>query len=311
MKEINCNLCGKNDTQPLFKLRDLYIRKNDPTEFFLVRCNRCGLVYLNPQPTYQELQPFYQGGYFQSFENQVQKRGKLYKFLRSVRRELLPRLVPKFYKLGVMENRAGKFLDIGCATGTKDAQFIKDFPNWEFYGVEPDEVAFKEASKIDRFKVKKGFVEDARYPDKFFDVVFMHHVLEHVPNPKSTLLECRRVLKDNGKLIITIPNYGSLSSKIFGKCWRHLDIPRHLFHFTNKTVNQLLENTGFRIERLDYEIADGSFLNSLLNCIHIDSSKFDNNLIIIIMRFSGRPLGKLIEKFKLAEALNILANKKI
>ena len=311
MRKILCNLCGQNNTKLLFKLRDLYIRKNDQTEFFLVKCNQCGLVYLNPQPTYQELSPFYQGEYFQLLENQMQKRGKLYKFLRKIRRKLLPRFVPKFYKYGVMENRAGKFLDIGCGTGIQDTQFIKDFPNWEFYGVEPDEVAFKEASKIDGFKVKKGFLEDAQYPAKFFDIIFMHHVLEHLPDPKSTLLECRRILKDNSKLIITIPNYDSLSSKIFGKYWRHLDIPRHLFHFTNKTINQLLEKTGFCIERLNYEIADGSFLNSLLNSIHIDSSKFDNSLIIIAIRFSGKPLGKLVEKFKLAEALNILANKKI
>jgi len=314
MKEINCNLCGQNDTKLLFKSKDRRVNIKGKTIFSVVQCKNCGLVYVNPQPTYQELKPFYGENYFR-FSHQCKRRRKIYYFLKRVKNNFFDKIFysqnPKFYKWKVLNNsKNGKFLDIGCATGLQDIKFMQDFPNWEFYGVEPDAVAFQEASKIKGFNIKKGFLEDANYSDNFFDIILMNQVLEHVPDPKKTLLECSRILKNDGKLIVAVPNYGSLSLKIFGKYWYHLDIPRHLFHFTPQTIGALLKEVNLKIDILENEALGGTISTSLFYLLKISPDRFSNKLILALLSYLEYPFARLFETLNMASGLYILASKR-
>ena len=317
MKEINCNLCGQNDTKLLFKSKDRRVNIKGKTIFSVVQCKNCGLVYVNPQPTYQELKPFYGENYFR-FSHQCKRRRKIYYFLKRVKNNFFDKIFysqnPKFYKWKVLNNsKNGKFLDIGCATGLQDIKFMQDFPNWEFYGVEPDAVAFQEASKIKGFNIKKGFLEDANYSDNFFDIILMNQVLEHVPDPKKTLLECSRILKNDGKLIVAVPNYSSLSSKIFGKYWYHLDIPRHLYHFTPKTIKELLNSANFKKSFIFKEVLDDTFIKSFFIFLDVKPDRFDNSIPFIVWEYLRQPLKKIFDGFfkkvGLVSGLYIIATK--
>jgi len=307
MKEINCNLCGQNNTKLLFRSRDRRVNTQDATLFSIVQCKNCGLVYVNPQPSYQELKPFYGEKYFHS-RKKIQKR-KIYWFFKKI----FLSSPPKFYRWEIFNNKGGKFLDVGCGTGAHEIKLLKDFPDWKLYAVEPDEVAAEEVKKIKGIDVKKGFIEEAKYPDKFFDIILMHQVLEHTFDPQKTLLECERILKDKGKLIIAVPSFASLNYKIFKRNWYHLDIPRHLYHFTPKTLQQLLKKTGFKFEILEREFLEGGFLNSFLISLNISPNTFNNTIFSLVLRGLRRPFEKIfnpiLEKLKIAEGLYVLASK--
>jgi hypothetical protein len=77
----------------------------------------------------------------------------------------------------------------------------------------------------------------------------MFHVLEHVPDPRCHLRTAQRLLNPNGRLVIAVPNFDSLQRRIFGARWNGLDIPRHLYHFRERDLCALLQQTGFQVTR--------------------------------------------------------------
>jgi hypothetical protein len=79
----------------------------------------------------------------------------------------------------------------------------------------------------------------------------MWHVLEHLTDPLAAIQRARTLLTDDGRLLISVPNLASLQARLFGPDWLHLDLPRHLFHFTPRSLERLLERSGFRVERID------------------------------------------------------------
>jgi hypothetical protein len=76
--------------------------------------------------------------------------------------------------------------------------------------------------------------------------VTLWHVLEHIPEPIADLKEIRRIMRDDGRLVIEVPNSDSPTLRLCGPRWYALDVPRHLQHFSPSTLQQLLEVTGFR-----------------------------------------------------------------
>jgi SAM-dependent methyltransferase len=117
--------------------------------------------------------------------------------------------------------------------------------------------------------VHQGSVQNAAFPDEFFDVVTMWHVLEHVPDPRETLGELRRILKPNGLLVVEVPDSASVTFRLCGDRWLQLDIPRHLQHFTPKTLVRILEDAKFTpvyrqtFHHWDIVVAFNSFLSRL------------------------------------------------
>jgi SAM-dependent methyltransferase len=80
-----------------------------------------------------------------------------------------------------------------------------------------------------------------------FDVITMWHSLEHVHRPMAVLEEAYRLLAPGGKLVVAVPNIDSLAFRWFGAAWFALDLPRHLTHFAPWSLQQMLQNVGFRV----------------------------------------------------------------
>lgn len=73
----------------------------------------------------------------------------------------------------------------------------------------------------------------------------MVEIIEHLPNPKQTLLKIHEVLKPDGILIIKTSNIESLYAKSKGKNWNYI-VPGHLCYFSINTLSKMLASIGFQ-----------------------------------------------------------------
>jgi 2-polyprenyl-3-methyl-5-hydroxy-6-metoxy-1,4-benzoquinol methylase len=109
--------------------------------------------------------------------------------------------------------------------------------------------------------VTTQMVEDAAFPDGEFDLVILWHVLEHVRSPRAMLTEVARILKPGGTLLVAVPNFGSLEARLGGRDWFHLDVPRHLTHFTRATLQHALDNAGLTISSTNFFSTEYDFFS--------------------------------------------------
>ncbi|CAB1076880.1 SAM-dependent methyltransferases [Olavius algarvensis Delta 1 endosymbiont] len=229
MENVNCDLCGEDITKLLFKVKDF--RYQGKQVFNLVKCKKCNLVYINPRPQSQELRKYYDRYYsYKSIHNGSQK--EKYSFLKHCDVKRLEKYKDK-----------GRILDIGCGKG----DFLAKIANtgWEVIGTELHPEAAIYAREKNKLEVHEKELSKINFPLKTFDVVRLHHVIEHLTSPQKTLKIIRDILKDDGLLIIACPNFTSFFEIVFADKWDALDVPRHLYQFNGETLNKLLRKSGF------------------------------------------------------------------
>ena len=125
-------------------------------------------------------------------------------------------------------------LDIGCGTG--DFMVACKKRGFQVCGIEPS----KKAKEIVTSKIEAELFDDiSDLNSQNYDVITMWHVLEHVPNLKEYISKLKTLLKPNGTLIIAVPNFKSYDAKYYKEFWAAYDVPRHLSHFSKKTISKL------------------------------------------------------------------------
>ena len=225
---IPCALCGGGRFVPYLSCEG----------FSYVKCAKCDLVQMNPQPVAENVKSRYGDDYLSyEIENEesfltLQKLGLADAGFYRIEREL-------------MENKGSpKVLDVGCATGTLLA-FLKG-RNWQVTGAEisPSAEYAREKRGLD---VRSMSVEDCRFPDGFFDVVLASHLIEHLNSPKAFVREVGRILCPGGYFMLTTPNIGGFQSRLFGSRWRGA-IFDHLYLFSVRTLKAMLAAEGFAVE---------------------------------------------------------------
>jgi SAM-dependent methyltransferase len=154
----------------------------------------------------------------------------------------------------------GRFLDIGCGGGSYLYR-LRQW-GWEVHGVEPSRAGVAQARSLG-LEVHHGQVRDAQFPDRFFDVIRLHHVLEHLTEPHETFREIARILKPDGLVYITVPNTFSLTFWLFGANWYALDVPRHVISYCPKTLKFLCRAAGFEVVRLRFRSGPFNFVRSV------------------------------------------------
>lgn len=157
----------------------------------------------------------------------------------------------------------GKLLDVGCGGG-HTIKFMQDL-GWRVEGVDFDPEAVENA-RAKGLQVRCGSLDAQNYPDNYFDVVTLSHLIEHVYEPLELLRECYRILKPGGRLVMVTPNSKSLGHKLFLSNWLGLDPPRHLHIFSVDSSRLLAEKAGFEKLRILTNIreANKSFIASKL-----------------------------------------------
>lgn len=118
---------------------------------------------------------------------------------------------------------------------------------WETYGVEISEKLARYGMKKRGLNVSIGSLEEAGFPNRYFDVIYMSQVIEHMTDPLSSLREVQRMLKTRGILVISTPNISSLQTILFRRNWRGFGPPYHLTFFSRHTLELLLKRLGFKV----------------------------------------------------------------
>ena len=209
-----------------------------------VKCARCGLVRLEPRPDEATMNAAYAATTYARAEGESET-DELAKRLDTFFVKQAERAVQAFGG-----TTAGVLLDVGCGDGRFLAAMQQQ--GWTVEGLETDKVAANLARRRTGATIHETYLENAPSEAQNFDMVSLLHVLEHVPDPRETLVSAYTRLKPGGILLLALPNAGSVEANMFRSKWYPLDLPRHFWGFTPRTLLRLVEECGFEMNRLYY-----------------------------------------------------------
>lgn len=222
--ESDCPLCH---VSMQVRFRDIAVEETGET-FRIDECPQCGLGRTRPIPG--DLAPYYDAAYY----------GK--------RHGLTGRICNR-RRLGFVRHWLGpgtgrSLLDFGCGEG----DFLRAVrtQGWTGCGIErsrPTAIS-GDLTVVTSLEELGG--------QKPFDCTTFWHVLEHLDDPIGTLRELRGYLAPDGLVLAAVPNFGSWQARATGASWLHLDLPRHLFHFTAESIAKLFEVSGFRVDDISF-----------------------------------------------------------
>ena len=225
---MNCCICDNSETLPYFTSGDRVFEQ----------CAHCGLVFV---ANFSHEDTSYKGDEYFVHKNEYVQRWDEFC-------ALFEQLINNIMNI----KQQGTFLDVGSGIGT--LLHVARKHGFTTYGVEVSEWASAYSRNERGLNVVTGTLQAAAYPESNFDVIVINHVLEHVDVPRRLLAEAHRILKDDGLLVVGVPNIGSIMARIQREKWPSLRPEEHIWHFTPATLRRLLDKTGFR--ELHFEARD-------------------------------------------------------
>lgn len=254
----NCPLCASSAITQFLEVKDHSISQE---HFAIWQCGDCGFTFTQDAPAPEAIAPYYQGEEYISHSDN--KEGIVNQLYHKARDFMLGR---KHQLVNRLAN-GKRLLDIGTGTG-----YFLDYMQRKGYtvtGVEIDEDARNYGAQ--KFGVTihapaflKGEAENGSY-----DVITLWHVLEHLYTPLEDLQSSNALLAADGVLVIAVPNLTSKDAKHYGADWAAYDVPRHLWHFSPATMQQLTAKAGFKIIETHHMPMDPFYVS-------IMSSKYQN-----------------------------------
>jgi len=252
ISENDCNICNGNDVSEWGSRGVLK----------LVKCNNCGLVYINPRLNGEGLSKLY-SNYFQQRKNNK----KL-----SDMRNIMYSLEVEFLMKNVSEHK--KILDVGCAGGL----FLNSFPDsFIKIGTEFDSVASNVANNSG-IRCYTGDFLDLNISEIPLDIIIFRGVIEHVTNPRKTLEKASQMLSQNGLIYITsTPNLDSVCAEVYRGYWNMVG-PDHLYYFNETILSGILNKYGLNLfdEHHFYEETPYKNLKSDFDILKQDLVKIRN-----------------------------------
>ncbi len=220
------------------KKENEYIRVKDSflsMEFFsLFIEKKTEILYTFPKPSEEKLPAYYDSTNYLSHSK---KGSSLFYNIYFISRKIM-----LFLKLKLISGfflDSGKAVDVGSGTGFFLSRLKKK--GWSVVGIEPNQKAREYAKSKDIDHAKE--LKDLKIGSQ--DLVTFWHSLEHMYKLKETLLQAKKALKNKGILLVACPNYTSWDANYYKEDWAAWDVPRHLQHFSPKSLKTLLEPAGF------------------------------------------------------------------
>lgn len=255
--ELTCKICGNNKDQKPFKAREVLFDTWEEFDYF--ECSKCGCVQIVEVP--EDLGKYYPEDYLPLHKIPPKKNNPIMEIMRYMRArhkmgmfsplgKLISNLRPDPYFWSWMEkidiNFDSKILDIGCAYG----QLLRDLKHEGFRNLTGVDLFIENDTTVEETIniYRKDFLEfDGQY-----DVIMMHHVLEHLPLQEESITKVAELLAPGGRFICRIPSVSSFIWKHYRLDALLLDPPRHLFLHTHDSVRILAEKAGMKVDEITY-----------------------------------------------------------
>jgi len=226
----SCPVCGGRESRPVC------LEAWDPITrdaFRVLECAACGIAFTAPRPA--SLDPYYPQRY------------RAYG-------PLVTRLLQMFYGFRIsrwarLKPQGGSVLEVGCGPGLMLAAFRRR--GWKVLGIERNEAVAESARRALGLEIVTTPVAELP-PGVAFDLIILFQVLEHIAEPVPLLRECARRLAPGGRVVMNVPNFASWQSRFAGPQWFHLDVPRHLTHFTPATLQNTLTRAGLELVEMRF-----------------------------------------------------------
>lgn len=249
---LGCPICTKRDFSIFLKCKDYSISHET---FYLVKCNSCNFIFINPRPDQQEIIKYYQSVNYISHSNS--SKGLLNFIYQQVRKFAIKGKVNLIQSLNCSQQT---ILDYGSGTG----EFLNamKYAGWKCRGIEPSYDA--RIMAISRYSLKVDEPSSlSEITDEHFGVITLWHVLEHIHKLKETIKNLNHSLIADGFIIVAVPNHESLDAKYYQEFWAAYDVPRHLYHFTKKDITTLFKNLGFQLKDIRPMFYDPFYISLL------------------------------------------------
>ena len=252
MEEVYaCPICNSEESLPFLECIDHTVSREI---FSIVECKKCKFRYTNPRPTEAEIGAYYKSEAYISHTNSG--KGPVNFIYKQVRKYTLGQ---KFKLISSLVS-GNSILDYGSGAGSFLNYCRKK--NWETKGVEPDkETRERVVNELDLEIITPAQI--STLSKKEFDVVTLWHVLEHVHQLKGTLGVLVDSLKQDGALVIAVPNCASWDAIRYEKNWAAYDVPRHLYHFQPTDISNLFKEFNLKVVDVLPMVFDSYYVSML------------------------------------------------
>lgn len=230
-EEVLCPMCGISPTP--FAV--------DYQGFTLCRCSSCGLEFVSPRLSYDELaDKVYSDNYFPKRDGKNKPSPETVHYI--------DRQLNDFERL---LGKQKKVLDIGCGNGA-----FLDFAREAGWTIAGADIKLSPDARALNCPLWEGRLQAIDFGDERFDLIRLNHVLEHTQDPLQELRICRELVTPKGILYLSVPNITGISprlksiqSRLHLKShrWRHYAAMHHLFFFSPQTLRSIVERAGFRV----------------------------------------------------------------
>jgi 2-polyprenyl-3-methyl-5-hydroxy-6-metoxy-1,4-benzoquinol methylase len=237
---LHCPVCNSRQIEEALSCKDYTVSQQ---QFALWECKNCTARFTQQVPDADSIGPFYQSDNYISHSDTDQ--GLVSKLYKMARRFTLSKKVKSVQQASGIST--GNLLDVGCGTGAF-LHAIKQ-AGWQVTGLEPDSGARTVAKKLYQLETQDAS-QLYHLAAASFDVITLWHVLEHIHDLQGYFEQFNRLLKPGGALIIAVPNYLSTDAKKYAAYWAAYDVPRHLYHFTPRSIETLAGLHSFEVKEV-------------------------------------------------------------
>ena len=248
-----CPVCSSLQIKEVLVANDFTVSNE---KFTVLHCFSCTHRFTQNVATQNEIGKYYASeNYVSHSDTQEGIVNKLYHVIRKRTLAGKQNLLQK--ETGLQK---GKLLDIGCGTGA----FLNTMQNagWQITGLEPDDTARNKAIELYKINPQPSH-EIFSLPTNEYDAITMWHVLEHVHELQEYIAQLKKMITAKGKIFIAVPNYTSYDAKHYQANWAAYDVPRHLYHFSPKSMQTLIEKYGMKLEKIKPMWFDSFYVSML------------------------------------------------
>jgi SAM-dependent methyltransferase len=261
-KKTTCRICERTNQNEIYIGKEMMYGTREEFEYF--QCKNCNCLQISEIPN--DLSRFYPADSYYSMvtDNSVYYKNPLKNFYKYLKDNLILNILhqyPHWLESGGDEivygtrsmtnlkkiNHNSNILDIGCGSGV----LLYRLRNAGFYNATGNDPFTKEIIT----QSGETIISNKPFKDsqEKYDLVMMHHALEHVPNPVEVLKDIKKILKPNGQILIRIPYVDSYCWEQYKENWMQMDPPRHLYLHSEKSIQIMLKEVGLNQDNVIFD----------------------------------------------------------